>query len=165
MSYFFFSLTKELSKISISRKILPLETIPKNASVSVPSDVDSFFFNNLEVNVRTCNHLYCFKKCIMLLLYPQIEVDTMRRHGQILYDDVTARAPFSVVLTLLLCQGCRTWVHKKFCARIHRQPDLIYLLRRKYSCTPNRHILEFLPGPETKRVGKFFKFNCKIFRA
>lgn len=86
----------------MSRKILPLETIPKNASVSVPSDVDSFFFNNLEVNVRTCNHLYCFKKCIMLLLYPQIEVDTMRRHGQILYDDVTARAPFIRCVNLIV---------------------------------------------------------------
>ena len=39
----------------------------------------------------------------MLLIYPQIEVDTTRRHGQILYDDVTVRTPFSVVLTLLLC--------------------------------------------------------------
>ena len=37
----------------------------------------------------------------MLLLYPQIEVDTMRRHGQILNDDVTVRAPFSVVLISL----------------------------------------------------------------
>lgn len=86
----------------MSRKILPLETIPKNASVSVPSDVDSFFFNNLEVNVGTCNHLYCFKKCIMLLLYPQIEVDTLRRHGQILYDDVTARAPFIRCVNLIV---------------------------------------------------------------
>lgn len=66
---FFFLLIKELSKILISRKILFLEIILKNVFVLVLSDVDLFFFNNLEVNVCICNYLYCFKKCIMFFLY------------------------------------------------------------------------------------------------
>ena len=85
--------------------MLPLETILKKRFCFSSERRRSVFLKQF-VSFCSFNLLYCLKKCIMLLLYPQIEVDTTRRHGQILYDDVTVRTPFSVVLTLLLCQGC-----------------------------------------------------------
>ena len=89
-------------------------------------------------------------------------------HGQILCDDATVRTPFSGVLLIFIVAKVAkvAKVVKRLNLKLSTTPGshLINVPRRKYSCAPNRHTLEFLPAVETKKAGKsFFISTAKCY--